>query len=173
MPQTTIATHAPIELRPFLSSYAEDMVGWVRSADELRWLAPSTNSPLTAEKIRNWLKPDGVAFVACARHEPGPIAYGELNPMRREPSHLWIGHVIVRPDNREYGIGRSFVQKLVEHAFGPLVARRISLVVFPDNLGAIACYLRVGFQIKGEEFHRFGQTGPKQRLLRLELTCSV
>lgn len=173
MAETVSPTQASIRLRPFLAAQADDIVGWVRSDDELRWLAPSTDGPLTPEKVCNWLKPNGLAFVAAEDEDSGLMAYGELNPMLREPSHFWIGHVIVRPDRRERGIGRGFVQSLVDYAFDALAATRLSLVVFPDNHGAIACYQRVGFSTIAEEFHRFGRSGPKHRLLRLELTSSA
>ena len=64
------------------------------------------------------------------------------------------------------------VNKLDHFAFEARAARRISLIVFPDNKSAIDCYLRIGFKQAGVEFHQFGGRGPKGKLLRFCLNRS-
>lgn len=156
-------------LRSFDPTYAHVVAGWVQTEEELLWLAPSTTGPLTAAKIVAWKRPNGDAFLYVDRHDGLPVAYGELNPMRREPDHLWAGHIIVSPRHRGRGIGQAFVQAMLGYAFGRRCANRVSLIVFPGNGSAIHCYRRVGFRVAGEEFHRFGRRGTKHRLLRLEI----
>lgn len=158
-----------LRLTPFDSRHASTVARWVTTPDQLRLLAPSTEPPLTAAKVSEWVKPGGIAFLLRLQHEVGPIGYGELNPMRRTPLHFWIGHVIVASPHRGIGIGTAFVRLLTNYAFARLHAEKISLVVFPDNAPAIRCYLRAGFTNLGEEHHRFNGTGPKHRLLRFEL----
>ena len=99
-------------------------------------------------------------------------AADELSPMRREPDHYWLGHVLIRPGLRGRGLGNRLVVGLVEYAFERLSARRISLIVFPDNRPAIECYCAQGFTLVGDEFHRFVDMGPKEHLLRYELRAS-
>ena len=158
-------------LTPCNPSYAAIVVGWVRTEDELRRLAPSTPFPLTAEKVSMWRKVGGEAFVALEDRDSCPMAYGELNPMRYESGHVWLGHVIVDPTRRRMGIGRRFVGSLLTKAFFERAARKVSLIVFPDNTAAIRCYESIGFCRAGEEHHRFAAEGPLQRLLRLEIAC--
>jgi RimJ/RimL family protein N-acetyltransferase len=141
----------------------------VESDEELLWLAPSTVPPLTVEKVTAWKKPNGEAFLLTCENDPLPIGYGELNPMRHEPDHLWLGHIIVSPPYRRQGTGQAFIQAMLDHAFHRFFASRVSLIVFPANQAAVRCYRRVGFMVTSEEYHRFGTTGKMQRLLRLEI----
>ncbi|MFQ5462631.1 MAG: GNAT family N-acetyltransferase [Phycisphaerae bacterium] len=158
-----------LSLDGFDAQDAIAIAGWVRNHRELRELAPSTEPPLTSEKVRGWPRPGGAAFVYRIAPERAPVCYGELNPMRSVPDHLWIGHVIVDPAWRGRGLGTRFVQDLVDHAFAKLRARRISLVVFPANQPALRCYRSAGFRMQGEEFHRFGTSDARYRLIRFEL----
>ena len=160
---------AELLLTPFDSGHASVIAGWVTTTPELRWLAPSVEPPLTPEKVVGWQRPDGYAFSLNRAVDPLPLGYGELNLMRRQADQFWIGHVIVDPDHRKQGLGRYLVHSLVSYAFERLFARRVSLVVFPDNEAAIRCYRRVGFRPVAEEFHRVGTDGPQHRLLRFEM----
>ncbi|MDO8629584.1 MAG: GNAT family N-acetyltransferase [Phycisphaerales bacterium] len=160
-----------LHLAPFKPGHAAVVVGWVWTEDELRRLAPSTPPPLTAEKVSKWRKVGGEAFVAFEDGDSCPVAYGELNPMRYESGHVWLGHVIVDPARRGMGIGRRFVESLLHEAFFERAARKVSLIVFPDNTAAVRCYESIGFCRAGEEHHRFATGGPLQRLLRLEIAC--
>jgi RimJ/RimL family protein N-acetyltransferase len=126
--------------------------------------------PITPDSVIGWKKAGGRPLVCCSGDsESRPIAYAELNPMRNEPAHWWLGHVVVDPNRRGCGVGREFLRMLVDHASKQLGASRLSLIVFPENQAAIRCYQAVGFQVVCEEFHQFGGLVPKQRLLRLEL----
>lgn len=132
-------------------------------------MAPSTSLPLTANKVITWKRPGGRALVLIHAGDSRPLGYGELNPLRADPAHLWLGHVIVRPDQRGRGAGQALVRALLEFAAERLFARNVSLIVFPENKAAIKCYRRVGFSIAGEEYHRFGGVGPRHRFLRLDI----
>ena len=167
-----IPVHAPQNLRlmPFHEQYAPDVAGWVRSPQQLRLLAPGTDPPLTPAKVSRWPKPGGRAFLLSHPDEARPIGYGELNPMgSQRRDELWLGHIVVCPYWRGEGIGQVFVRALVSHAFDQLHARRISLIVFPDNLPAVKCYQRAGFVNVGDEYHGFNGPEPRHRFLRFEI----
>jgi RimJ/RimL family protein N-acetyltransferase len=158
-----------MRLTPFRVSQAPIIVRWVNSEQQLRWLAPSTPPPLTAEKVAAWKRPGGEALVLAMGRDDAPAGYGELNPMRSGGGDLWLGHVIVRPDLRGRGVGTFLSRALLSEAFEQRGANRVSLIVFPDNLAALRCYRRAGFITAGEEQHQFGGAGPTHRLLRLEI----
>ena len=171
MSLTVSENHGRLCLRPFDPLYAAEIAQWVQTEDQLRWLAPSTVWPLTAAKVVGWKKPDGEAFLLTREGDSRPVGYGELNPMRGRADHLWLGHVVVRPDQRGRGTGQTLVRALLDRAFDQLFAAGVSLIVFPDNGAALQCYRHVGFTVVGEEWHQFGHAGPKQRLLRLDIAA--
>jgi len=157
------------QLAPFQSWHAPTITRWVQTQQQLQWLAPSTPPPLTAEKIMDWKKSGGSAFVLVKGGESPPWGYGEINPMLRDDEQVWLGHVIVRPDQRGRGLGGVLLRALVAEAFERRCAKRVALIVFPDNLSALRCYRRAGFIVSGEEYHQFSSEGPTHRLLRLEI----
>jgi RimJ/RimL family protein N-acetyltransferase len=98
-----------------------------------------------------------------------PCGYGEINPMRTDPGHSWLGHLLIDPARRGTGLGSRLTNELVRWAFDLGGAGRLSLVVFPENLPAVACYHRCGFQLRGEETQQFNNQGPRHTLLRFEM----
>ncbi len=161
-----------LRLEPFDERFASVVAGWIETGEQLRLLAPGTTPPLTPTKVLGWRKPAGTRIMLARDGAEAPIAYAELNPMRRDPDHLWLGHVIVDPALRGRGLGRSFVEAILSHAFDRLCVARVSLIVFPENTVAQRCYVRAGFASVGEEHHRFNDADPKYRLLRMEAARS-
>lgn len=169
-----------LDLAPFEARFAQTVASWVTDSEQLRLLAPSSIFPLSPARVCRWVKPGGRAFLLvmaemadggklAAPARADPLGYGELNPMRGNPAHLWIGHVLIDPGRRREGFGLALTKLLVDEAFLRRGAGRISLVVFPENVAAIRCYARTGFSFICEERHRFGNRGPRHRLLRFEL----
>ncbi len=143
---------------------------WVASDQDLLWLAPGTVPPLTASKMVSWRKTNGFAFCYRIAEQQEPIGYGELNPMRRDRTHYWLGHVLIDPAWRGRRLGQQFTNTLLAYSFNCLNAHMVSLIVFPGNASAIACYRRVGFIEAGEEFHAFGRFAQPLRLLRMQIS---
>ena len=171
------AAVSPGHLLPFQAQFAPQIVGWVADAQELHWLAPSTVPPLTASKVIRWRKPGGRAYAYLADSSigggvPELLGYVELNRMQSQPGAWWIGHLVVRPDCRGRGVGRSMLDATLEVAFLGLHAGCVCLVVFPENRAAIRCYEGAGFSFVGEEFHHFGHRPGKHRLVRYELEAA-
>lgn len=159
-------------LRPFDPSFAQELAGWVTDEEQLRWLAPGTDPPLTAAKVLGWERELGLPWLLFANDEPRPIGYGELNSMPKDQRSLWLGHVIVRRDCRGKGYGRLLTKALLDIAFDEMRCRCVSLIVFPQNVAAVKCYLQAGFRTVGDEYHRFGGRDSKYRLLRLQIEAS-
>ena len=168
-PTGTAMTNDDLLLRRFEPRFARTVASWVQDADELFNLTPTTPPPLTASKVIAWSRAPGWAFLLHTRGADTPTGYGELNPIRSNDEHLWIGHVVVDPAERGRGTGTALVQKLAETGFSTLAAERISLIVFPDNEAAVRCYVRAGFEPRGQEYHQFGPSRRRYRMLRFEI----
>ncbi len=132
-------------------------------------LTPTTRPPLTATKVVAWTRAPDRAFLLFEAHRNEPCGYAEVNAMCVNEEHMWIGHVLLDPRVRGRGMGTAFTRLLVDAAFNSLGAERLSLIVFPHNEAAIRSYLRAGFTLRGDEYHRFGRVGRRYRMLRFEL----
>ncbi|MFM9968230.1 MAG: GNAT family N-acetyltransferase [Burkholderiales bacterium] len=159
----------PAIVRPFDTQSVVEILSWVRGDAELCRLAPGTPPPLTIEKIQAWHKPGSAVYALHADAGAAMIGYAELNPMRDEPRHFWLGHILIKPDLRGKGWGRALVTEMVRIAFEERDALRVSLLVFPDNEPALRCYRALGFVERGAEVHLFPATQKTHRMLRLEL----
>jgi len=153
-------------LAPCDPLFGPTVASWVRSAEELFLLAPSTRAPLTAAKVARWTARRGRPYLMFEGDDDQPIAYGELNPMVGETGHLWLGHLLVDPDRRRRGVGRRLTRLLVNRAFSIPGTVGLTLVVFPENVAAIRCYERSGFRLAGEQRQRFD--GMRRRMLRYQ-----
>jgi RimJ/RimL family protein N-acetyltransferase len=157
---------APV-LLPFTARDADHIAAWIASPIEAQWLAPRTRPPLTPDRIRTWGGPGKQQLLFAEAPGVAPVAYGELNALRAERGEYWLGHLIVDPQQRGRGLGTALTQALLARAFGWHAARRVVLVVFPENRAAIAAYQSAGMQIEGYETHRFPLYGGDVTLLRM------
>ena len=71
------------------------------------------------------------------------VAYGELWVDLAE-QEIELSRIIVHPAHRGVGIGRSFVEALVEHS-GKLELTNLLIRVVAENRQAIRCYQAAGF----------------------------
>lgn len=170
-PTTTPLDLAALRLIPFDRTQAEEVVSWAPSPREMFWLAPKTRPPLTADKLRRWLGPgrEPLQLVTPANEL---VAYGELNTLDAAAAHYWLGHLVVRPTLRGRGVGRVLTERLLHRAFTRYAARRVSLVVFPENHAAVACYRAAGFSDVAVEEHYVRAYARTIHLLRMTATRS-
>jgi RimJ/RimL family protein N-acetyltransferase len=159
-----------LHLTAFDPQYAGRVVSWVRGLRETYWLAPRTKPPLTADKVRAWAGVGRHPLMLILPAEDAPLAYGELNVLNERRRTYWLGHLIVDPKRRGEGLGRCLTEMLLHRAFRLHAARRVSLVVFPENRVAVACYRAAGMHDDGSETHFFPAYRCRVRLLRLAAT---
>jgi RimJ/RimL family protein N-acetyltransferase len=162
-------THSAYALQPFDTRLAHIIAGWARTPEELFWLAPKTPPPLTAAKVLAWPGDSGRPLLLYRQGDPAPLGYCELNPMPGEPEHLWIGHCVIGPQQRGQGLGRMLVGMVLERAFAQPHVRRVSLVVFPENVAAIQCYRACGLLTAGEPVKYFHTTGRQHRMVQMTI----
>lgn len=158
-----------LRVEPFCPAEADAVASWLTDPLDALWAAPRTPMPISGADVESWAQRALSPLVA--RREPnGPLlAYGEVNAFDPPSEEAWLGHVIVNSTARGQRVGQAFCRALVWHALRQLGKSAVSLVVFPENTGAIQCYRRAGFTITGEETKRFELAGElrDQRLLRM------
>ncbi len=144
-------------VRPRLSAFrptdAPIVASWVTNDLQALWLAPRTPAPITPAAVRGWRGWNVRQYCIRDAEDGPPIAYGELNTLNMLRGHYWLGHLVVASDRRGQGLGRLLTESLLDKAFGELGARRVVLVVFPENLAAIACYRACGLCDEATEIH--------------------
>lgn len=156
---------APYALAPFDAVLADLVARWAPTADDCWRVAPRTAPPLTPAKVRAWGR-EGEAMILRRTADDAPLGYAELNRLNRIQKTYWIGHVLVDPAERGQGIGTVLIRLLLRRAFNAKGASRVSLVVFPDNPAAIACYKAAGMSADGWETHSFPAYGRREQLIR-------
>lgn len=156
-------------LTPFDAAYARLVTEWVRSDDELFALAPRTPPPLTPRKVLGWKRDDDHPMLYFDSQENEPCGYVELNRLSQGHAQWWVGHCLVAPRRRKSGVGLRMISLLLDAAFHQHEARLVSLVVFPENFGAIRCYRRAGFSERGEVFRRFTTRPGQYRMLYMSI----
>lgn len=154
-------------LEPFDPRHGQRVLCWISSPQEAYWVAPRTAPPLTVEEVLQWEAPGHQPFLLHEKGRAEPIGYGELNLLNGSARRYWLGHLIIDPLQRGRGYGLQLTRLLLWRAFTRHAAREVSLVVFPENRPAIACYQAAGMRAAGHETHAFAAYGRRVRLLRM------
>lgn len=154
-------------LAPFEPAHAECVASWISTPQEAYWLAPKDPPPIRAAHILAWRRPGREPLELMPADGHDPVAYGELNVLHAARGEYWLGHLIVAPAQRGHGVGRVLTSRLLSRAQRRYGARRVSLVVFPENEAAIACYRAAGFHVDGYEVHELPPYGRRVRLVRM------
>ena len=140
-----------MELRKYIKSDANEIIKWIKNEYALRlWSADRYGTyPIKAEDINN-------NYDEC-------IALGNFYPMTLVEQNKIIGHLILRnpdsnkdivrlgfiivnPDLRGKGYGKTLIKEAIEYAKKTLNAKEINLGVFENNESACHCYKSVGFK---------------------------
>lgn len=166
-PKTRKEPTPRFRLAPFEPVWAERVISWVRDAREAFWLAPKTPPPLAASEILRWREPGNTPYLLWGATGTAPVGYGELNRLGTGQRFYWLGHLIIDAAQRGRGYGVQLTRLLLEEAFERRGARRVTLVVFPENAAALACYRAAGMRDDGYEWHAFPAYGRRECLLRL------
>jgi RimJ/RimL family protein N-acetyltransferase len=166
-PDTPRVTPASCWLEVFQPQWAALVVSWVQDEREAYWLAPKTPPPLTTAEINGWRVAGHEPYVLMPVADRPPIGYGELNTMNGGRRSYWLGHLIVDPAQRGRGCGVQLTKLLLREAFLRRGARRVTLVVFPENRAAVACYRAAGMHDDGYEAHEFAAYRRHEFLLRM------
>lgn len=155
--------------QPIMRAAAADdaypIARWVTSRDDAYFVAPQTPPPIREDSVRDWVAAADYAFVLAEGQQL--LAYGEINQLGQAGSTWWLGHLLVDPRRRRQGLGRLLARSLVEFGRTRLGAKRITLVVFAENVGAIAAYQAAGFRSDGLEWHDLPIYRKRVQMLRM------
>lgn len=138
-----------IYLRPLKMDDASVSYQWRN--DEAIWKYTNfvAYKPVTLATEQRWLanvlaRPDQKRFAICLSSSHQYIGNVQLLRINKKSAelHLFIGE----KDYWGFGIGFSATSKLLEMAFAIFKLKVVFLDVHPENLSAIRCYQKAGFE---------------------------
>ena len=106
---------------PGLAADAQDIAGWVSSADEARWWGGHTVAWPVDPSISCAWHADADVQPFVLRKEGALLAYGEVW-VDDDEQEVELGRIIVRPERRGRGVGRLVVSRLLDQARRPAIA---------------------------------------------------
>ncbi len=138
-----------LELRPYASADAVEIVKWAESERALRlWTADRFAEdpwPLAAERFDGYYGAGDPLLRPMTAVEAG-AAVGHVLLRRLPAEAVRLGFVIVDPARRGTGLGRRMVEAACGYAVREMGARRLTLGVFEENAAARRCYEAAGFR---------------------------
>ena len=149
-----------IRLRPYKRCDAKTIAEWCE--DEvvyLNWCGGKFGRfPITKEDIDSkyenhngdCLEPDNF-YPMTAFDENGIVGHLIIRYLHGNNKILRLGWIIVDKNKRGQGYGKQMVELALKYSFEILMAEKVTLGVFENNLSAYNCYKSVGFSEIEEE----------------------
>lgn len=131
-------------VRPARAADASGVAGLIHTAQDLAQVSPDETYPLTPETVRHWIEKRRAGYVLERRGQI--VGYAELVDDVREHERVWVGHMMVSPNQRGLGLGRTLVNALLDIAERDRDAREVAISAFEDNERALRCYRGCGFR---------------------------
>jgi len=135
----TITTYSP--------AYFDFLSRWITSPDLLFQFAGTEFSyPITEEQLACYQqrKPDRYFYIGLGAAKEA-LAFGEIIPQENQIPR--IGRLLIgNPADRGKGYGTAFIHLLLAECKEHFQTRTVELFVLEDNLPAISCYQKIGFQ---------------------------
>lgn len=145
-----------IELRPFTEKDFSRLIKWIDSPRTLiQWGAWIFAYPLDEKQLQKYLQdtagenPERMAFTASLFETQEVVGHIELDKVDRGNGTASICRVFVDSKHRGQGICTRMIRRILDIGFNQLGLHRVDLQVYDFNVGAIACYEKVGFVREG------------------------
>lgn len=161
-------------LRDFVPSDAEKIVEWIECEREFYyWSADHYGHyPIVPDEIvANYKRSAEKTFFKPMIVQAEDLAVGHfiLRTPLSDRAVIRIGFVIVDKTMRGKGVGKELITEAVRYAKDVLCAKEVNLGVFEQNLSAINCYKKAGFEIVGtdDETSSFDYLGETWKYLKM------
>jgi len=131
-----------IEFREAEKEDFKNVCGLVKSKDELFWVYPHGQFPLTASQLEKLSKERKELTVAVDKEKI--IGFANLYNYDKGNS-AFIGNVIIDEEYRGKEIGRSLVLYMLEKVYKKHGLNEVHISVFNNNTTALLLYSSLGF----------------------------
>lgn len=153
-------THRPVAERD-----VPVICGFPQNEDELFFLFPKAQFPLTPSQLR----------AVIARRSDSTVVERDREVVAFANFFRWevggccsIGNVIVSPAARGCGVGRYLMERMVDLAFSKHQAAEVTVSCFNRNVAGLLLYPKLGFQPYAVE-ERKDKKGNRVALIHLRL----
>lgn len=157
-----------LRLRPYNVNDADKILSWSKDEDAFyKWSAGVLGEyPITKEQFGfvNTL----MAFTAI--DDDDLVGFFTMRRPTESHDELRFGFVVIDPEERGKGYGKSMLRLGVKFAKEIYGAKKVSLGVFENNESAYFCYKAVGFHdVTLEEVEKYVVHGKEWKCLELEM----
>lgn len=126
------------------SHHLTELMNWFPDRKTcLNWGGPMFRFPFTAASFIEDIRWDTLPSYSLIGEDGDLVGFGQYY-LREGRCHL--GRLAVSPLRRGQGLGRALVEQLSEIGCSDLGLAQCSLFVLEDNLSAIQCYRKAGFE---------------------------
>lgn len=155
----------PLTHRPVTAQDIPAICGFAQSEEELFFLFPKAEFPLTPAQLQDAIAQRSDATVV----ELDGAVVGFANFYRWERGgSCAIGNVVVAPVARGRGVGRYLIERMIELAFTRHQAGEVTVSCFNGNVAGLLLYPKLGFRPCAIEERR-DRKGKRVALIHLRL----
>lgn len=164
-----------LRLRPYKPCDADNITTWLKSEYAFRqWSADRYEKyPITAEDMNAYYdndKNNPRIWGLTAFDGNGILGHLTMRYPKDTYGEIRLGFVIVDDSKRQKGLGKEMLSLAIKYAFEILMADKISLGVFENNIPAIKCYKSCGFkEVKTETVEHYKCMGETWNCIEMEL----
>lgn len=134
-----------MELQRYNPQNFETLNSWIPDeAALLLFSGTEIQYPLTADALHKHMEKHFIRDYFIGIENGAMAAFAEIIPQNSGIPRL--GRIIIDPTIRRQGLGSVFISKMEEKCVELFSCKAVELFVIHDNLPAIACYLKLGYQ---------------------------
>jgi RimJ/RimL family protein N-acetyltransferase len=140
-----------MKLRKYRKEDSVIICSWIKDEDTFyKWSADRINKfPIADDDLNEHYKDnisDRFIPLTAVDESDNPIGHLFLRyPNEKDNTEIRFGYVIINPELRGQGLGKTMLKMAIDYAKNVLNASKITLRVFANNNSARHCYKSVGF----------------------------
>jgi len=139
-----------LALREPIAPDYEALATWITDANACtRWAGPLLPFPFSVNALPRLLQAPGATSHSMSQDGEDFLGFGQFWPRDHDAVHL--GRVIVAPQARGQGLGKTLCLLLAKAALNATQANMVTLKVYRDNPAAMNTYTSLGFVAVAEE----------------------